>query len=219
MKTIKDIPLLPGHKLDGHISEFRATRGDFFVKLHRELGDIGRMRFFRLEALSVASPELAHQVLVEKAKSFEKTLAVKMTFYPFAGKGLFTSDGDLWKRQRKLLAPLFNPGVVRGYAGAMNDVIARYLDTWKDGDVIDAGREMTRITMAVVGKILFDSDTFDDADEVGAAIQTVFDYLTDQGASVSIIARATIGVALLHLGVLPTWGEELRQQAMHLLGT
>lgn len=219
MKAIQDIPLLSGRKFDGHVSEFRATRGDFFVRLHRELGEAGRMRFFNVEALSVASPELIHQVLVEKAKSFEKTLAIRLAFYPLAGNGLFTNEGEPWKRQRKLLSPLFNPAVVRGYAPVMNEVIARYLDTWKDGEVIDAGREMIRITMAVVGKVLFDSDTFDDADELGAAIQVVFGYLAEQGGSLSLIARSTIGIQLLELGALPAWAEKLRKDALIMLGS
>jgi cytochrome P450 len=219
MNALQDIPLLPGARWNGHLGEFRDTRGDFFVRIHRELGEIGRINLLNVEGISVASPELIHEILVEKAKVFEKTLAIRLAFYPFAGKGLFTSEGALWRRQRKLLAPLFNPGVVRGYAGPMNEIIGRYLDTWKDGDVIDAGREMTRITMAVVGKILFDSDTFDDADELGAAIQKVFGSITDIGGTSSLVARATLGLQLLRLGALPPWGEKARERAIELLGT
>lgn len=219
MKTVKDIPLLPGANFTGHMSEVRDTRGDFFVRIHRELGDIGRIKLFALDGVSIASPELIHQVLVEKAKSFEKTLAIKIAFYPTVGKGLFTSEGELWKRQRKLLAPLFNPAVVRGYAGVMNEVIARHLDAWKDGDVIDASVEMTRITMAVVGKVLFDSDKFDDADELGAAIQTVFGYITDISGTLGLVARAMAGNQLLKLGELPPWGEAMRERAMHLISS
>ncbi|MEZ4298967.1 MAG: cytochrome P450 [Polyangiaceae bacterium] len=217
MKTVRDIPLLRKQARESHASEFRRTRGELFVRLHRELGDIGRIRFFNIDCTSVASPELIHEVLVDNAKSFDKSLALKMAFYPLAGKGLFTSEGDLWKRQRKLLSPLFFPATVRSYAPLMNDVIARCLDTWRDGDVIDAGREMTRITMAVVGKVLFDSDTFDDADDLGAAIGEMFNYLTDMGASFSLVARATLGVQLLELGQLPPWADALRVRAIDKL--
>jgi cytochrome P450 len=217
MKSLHDIPMLSGQSFGGHAAEFRRLRGDFFLRMHAENGAASRLRFFNVEALSVASPELVHDVLVEKAKSFDKTLALKMAFYPLAGKGLFTSEGDLWKRQRKLIAPLFSPAAVKSYADAMNAVIDRYLDTWKDGDVIDAGREMTRITMAVVGKVLFDSDTFDDADELGAAIQVMFGHLTDQGASLALILRATAGVQLLELGELPAWADQLRARAIERL--
>lgn len=209
--------MLSGQRFDGHANEFRRTRGHFFLRMQAENGGISRLRFFNVEGLSVADPELLHDVFVERARAFEKSLALKMAFYPLAGKGLFTSEGDLWKRQRKLMAPLFSPAAVRGYADTMNAVISRYLDTWRDGEVIDAGREMTRITMAVVGKILFDSDTFDDADELGAAIQVMFHHLTDQGGSLALILRATAGVQLLELGQLPPWADKLRSDTIDWL--
>jgi cytochrome P450 len=214
MRSAQDIPYLSKRGGESHPAEFRRTRGDFFVRLHAELGDIGKMRLFNVTGVSVGSPELVHDLLVEKAKSFEKSLALKMAFHSLAGKGLFTNEGEPWKRQRKLISPLFFPGTVRGYGAVMNDVVARYLERWRDGDVIDASREMTRITMAVVGKVLFGSDTFDDADELGAAIQVVFGHLADQGASLRLIARATIGVQLLELGRLPPWADRLRTQAL-----
>lgn len=217
MRSHEDIPVLSSRSFDGHASEFRRVRAELFVRVHRELGDVGKIRFFHVPCVCLGSPELVHDLFVEKARSFQKSLALRMSFYPLAGKGLFTAEGDLWRRQRKLMAPLFSPAAVRGYAGVMNEVIDRYLDTWRDGDVIDANREMTRITMAVVGKILFDSDTFDDADELGAAIQTMFGYLTDQGASLALIARATAGVQLLELGALPAWADHLRERAIDKL--
>lgn len=214
MKSIQDIPLLSRPGGEGHAAEFRRTRGDMFVRLHRELGDIGKIRLFTIPCVSLGSPELLHDLFVERAKSFQKSLALRMAFFPLAGKGLFTSEGDLWKQQRKLISPLFVPAAVRGYAPMMNDVIARHLDRWRDGDVIDAGREMIRITMAVVGKVLFDADSFDDADEVGAAIQVLFAYLADQGGSLALVARATAGVQLLELGQLPPWADRLRDRAI-----
>jgi cytochrome P450 len=219
MRTVSELPHLSGEGFDGHAGEFRKTRGDFFVRLHKECGDMASVRFFNVRIVSVGSPELVHELFVEKGRSFEKSLALKMAFHALAGKGLFTSEGELWKRQRKLMAPLFHPAAVRGYAELMNEVIGRHLDAWRDGEVIDAAREMTRITMGVAGKVLFDSDAFDDADELGAAIQTMFGDLTDQGASLSLIARATAGGKLIELGELPPWADRLRDKVLDGLGS
>jgi len=217
MKTLRDIPVLSGQTWDGHSSEFRKSRGEIFLRIQRELGDIGAIRFFNVPIVVLSSPELVHEALIEKAKSFEKSLATKMMFYPFAGKGLFTSEGELWRRQRKLMAPLFHPGAVSGYASQMNAVITRCLDRWRDGEVIDVGKEMTRITMAVVGKVLFDADTSDEADEIGAAIRVMFDHLADQAGSLSIVLRATLAGALLDLGSLPPSADRLRSAAIDRL--
>jgi len=218
MKTVNDLPHLPGEGFDGHARKFQRLRGDLFVRLHAECGDLASLRFFNVRIVSISSPEIAHEIFIEHARSFEKTLALKMAFQPLAGKGLFTSEGDLWRRQRKLMAPLFHPTAVRGYGELMNEVIGRRLATWKDGEVIDAGREMMHIAMGVAGKVLFDSDAFDDADELGAAIQEMFAYVTAQGASVSLIARATVGIKLLDLGELPPWADRVRNRVVEQLG-
>lgn len=218
MKTVRDLPRLADERFDGHARQFRKVRSEIFVRLHEECGDLAAMRLFNLLFVSVGSPELAHELFVEKARSFEKTLAIKMAFQPLTGKSLFTTDGEVWKRQRKLMAPLFHPAAVRSYADMMNEVIERSLGAWKDGDIIDASREMTRITMAVAGKALFDSDSFDDADELGAAIQVMFGHVTEQAGSISLLARTMVGAKLLDLGPLPPWGEKLRERAVEGLG-
>jgi len=203
MKTVDDIPVLSGETLSGHSAEFRRTRGAIFRRVAEELGDIGRIRFFGAPIVIVCSPELVHETLVEKQRSFEKSFATRIMFYPFAGRGLFTAEGEHWRRQRKLMSPLFHPAAIRGYATTMNEVIARCLSTWKDGEVIDAGREMTRITMAVAGKILFDTDTLDESDELSDSVRAMFEYISDGSGSLSLVVRAMLSGALRDLGALP----------------
>lgn len=93
------------------------------MRAHAALGDVGQFHLLHVPVVSIVSPPLLHELFVEKARSFEKTLALRVAFYPLAGDGLFTSEGDLWRTQRKLMAPFFHPGAVKGYADAMNDVI------------------------------------------------------------------------------------------------
>lgn len=208
--------MLSGRGYDGHASQFRRERGELFVRLHEELGDAGVFRIFGFPLLSLASPELIHEVFIEKARLFEKSLALRIAFYPLAGTGLFTAEGDLWRTQRRRMAPLFHPAPVKTYESAMTDVIDRCMSTWRDGDVIDAGKEMTRITMAVVGKVLFDAETFDEADEIGAAITVMFNYLADMGGSLSLTLRAAGLSLLLGLDDLPEWAVRARERIVDL---
>lgn len=197
MKTISDIPVLPGGGWDGHAGEFRRGRGAIFLRVLREVGDLAAIRFFNVPIVVVSSPELVHEAFVERARSTQKSLATRIMFYPFAGNGLFTAEGDLWRRQRRLMAPLFHPGAVRGYAPQMNAVITQRLDAWRDGEVIDMGVEMTRITMSVVGKVLFDADRLEEAEAISSAVRTMFEHLNDESGSLSIIVRSLLAGLLL----------------------
>src|SRR5690606_6254550 len=70
------------------------------------------------------------------------------------GHGLLTSEGELWKRQRKLMAQAFTPRRIRDYGETMVAVTDRSL-SWRDGETINLHAEMGRITMAVVAAVLF----------------------------------------------------------------
>ena len=217
MKNIEDLPLLSGSTWNGHASEFQRAPTDLFVRAQKEVGDIGTFKLFHFAAVMVFAPELVHELLVEKPKHLFKSLALKIMFYPMAGRGLFTNDGDHWRRQRKLIAPLFHPPAIRGYAVMMNDVITRCLDTWKDGEVIDAGREMTRITMGVAAKTLFDADTLDESDDISDAIHAMFNYITDQTGSVSVTTRAILSGILLETTDLSPRVAKIRDRVVEAL--
>ena len=81
-----------------------------------------------------SSPSAAHEVLVENARSFEKTPGLRLLLYYLAGDGLFTSEGDLWRRQRRLMAPLFQPHAITQYTACMHDTALRCARAWRDGD-------------------------------------------------------------------------------------
>ena len=63
MKTIRDIPVLPGGGWDGHAGEFRRSRGAIFLRAIREGGDLCAIRFFNVPILVISSPELVHEFL------------------------------------------------------------------------------------------------------------------------------------------------------------
>src|SRR5690606_36625478 len=68
--------------------------------------------------------------------------------------GLLTSDGELWKRQRKLMAQAFTPKRVAEYAGTMVRVTDGALASWRHGQEINLHQEMSRITMEIVADVL-----------------------------------------------------------------
>ena len=95
------------------------------------------------------------------------------------GLGLVTSEGALWRRQRKLVAHAFTPKRIRGYADAMVAATHRSLDGWADGDTIVIHQAMAELTLDVVGRTLFDADVRGTASEVGEALHVISAFYTD----------------------------------------
>lgn len=142
-----------------------------------------RGRILHLPLALPAHPDACHEVLVTKAKSFEKSPGLRVLLHDLAGQGLFTSEGELWRRQRKLMAPIFTPAALAQFAAAMRDTAERSADAMTPGQAIDLAHETTRIAMTVVGSALFGVDTFDEADALGAALTTALGWVNGSLAS------------------------------------
>jgi cytochrome P450 len=157
--SASDIPLLPDIGLLGHT---RMLRNDPIAFLRRlsEAGGLFRMRLLDKLVVVVTDPELVQEALVERAASLEKSSLTRYLLYPLAGEGLFTSRGELWRRQRRLMAPIFPPGKIAHFAESMVACAQRGADTWRDGETVDVARQTARIAMSIAGKTLFDADTF-----------------------------------------------------------
>lgn len=217
-EPFKSIPLLPGATLTGHASEFNKDNLTLFRRVAQTERDLNRLTLFGLPAVVVSGPSALHEVLVEKWRSFGKHVGIRILLYPLAGKGLFTSDGDLWRRQRKLMAPLFQPAYLEKYAEGMVDCLQRWFNGLRDGDVIDVGHETTRLTMNIVAHALFDADTDGDARSLGQAVTTVLEDLTRQAGTGGLIAKIGVASALEDLeGRLPAVLEPVRAAALDVL--
>jgi cytochrome P450 len=190
MSRFADAPLLEGARpFVGHMPAIK----DDLLALLRAIGelrtDLVRIGAPGAEVGVVTSPDGLHDLLVAKAKSFEKSPVLKAALEPLAGQGLFTSDGELWRRQRRLMAPLFQPERLGEYAGTMREAAARAADDLADGATINVLRETTRIAMGVAGKTLFDADTFADADAIGAAITAGLEWVNEETSSLALLLQ------------------------------
>jgi cytochrome P450 len=105
------------------------------------------------------------------------------------GLGLLTSDGELWKRQRKLMAQAFTPKRIRDYGETMVAVTDRCLDL-HEGQIIDLHAEIGRITMEIVAAVLFGAEVSDEqVATVGATMRTLNNYYANSPEAVLMLPR------------------------------
>jgi cytochrome P450 len=151
---------------------FRRRPLRFLTNLAKTYGDVahfampaGRHFFF------INHPDHIRDLLVTSNRKFQKSLILQRT-KRVLGEGLLTSEGELHLRQRRLSQPAFHRQRIAGYANTMVDYTARMRDQWRDGSVLDVHHEMMRLTLAIVGKTLFDADVESDAKDIGEAVAT-----------------------------------------------
>lgn len=129
-------------------------------------------RLLERSAVFVSTPELAHEVLVSQAESFVKGLTYDL-LRPMVGCGLLTSEDELHRRQRHLMAPTFAARRIASYADAMSAITERTAEAWADDAEVDVVEQMMRLTLAVVSKTLLDTDTRGDSERVADAVSAL----------------------------------------------
>jgi cytochrome P450 len=148
---------------------FRRDPLKFLTRLAREHGDIVPFRMGPQHALLLNYPDLIKDALVTRADCFHKGRALQRS-KRLLGEGLLTSEGEHHRRQRRLAQPAFHRKRIESYGAVMVDYAARDSERWRDGETLDVSHEMMRLTLAIVGKTLFDADVESDTDEIGNAL-------------------------------------------------
>ena len=146
----------------------------FFQKLATQYGDISYFRLGPQQAFFLNHPDYIKHVLVTDHQNFIKGLALQRA-RRLLGEGLLTSEGEFHRRQRRLAQPTFHRARIASYANVMTDYAAQVRERWHDGETLDISAEMMRLTLAIVGKTLFDANVESDAQEVGEAMNVVMD--------------------------------------------
>ena len=166
-----------GHLLLGSLREVQREPLELLRAGFREYGDIVGYRFGATRGLLLAHPDHIRHVLHDNYRNYDKNNVDYAMLRRLLGDGLLTSDGAFWRRQRRLIAPMFHRQRVAGFCSLMVDSTLEMLERWEDlaqsGASFDAAAEMTRLTLTIVAKALFSADLSDDAEVIGAALTEV----------------------------------------------
>jgi cytochrome P450 len=177
-------PRPPGprpHFLIGNMPLASRDPLEIFAKWAREYGDIFYYRAAWIHVYFLNRPDLIDLVLVRNHANLRKDHVVQKSRW-FFGNGLLTSEGEEWKRQRRLTQPAFYRERIVSYAGIMTDYTEQTLANWQDGATLDVHQEMMNLTLRIVVRTLFGVET-EKIGEISAALNTMM--------------RSTAGVRLL----------------------
>ncbi len=161
----------------GHVLSYARDPLRFFERASK-LGPLARVDFLGIHAVMVNDPDLIEAICVTQNRQFKKDRFAQ-DLQRVLGTGLLTSDGDFWRRQRRLAQPAFHRDRIAGYGQTMIDLTLATMDRWRDGDERDAHTDMMALTLDIVGKTLFGADVGARAKEIGECLADVSDRYAD----------------------------------------
>jgi len=146
--------------------------------LARKHGDLVRLKMLGKWWFIVSHPDDIERILVKDARIMQRDAGIEIV-RRVLGHGLLTSEGELWKRQRKLMSQAFTPKRIADYATSMVRVTDVALRRWRDGATANVHQEMSRLTMEVVADVLFGANMGPaDVEAVGSAMEVANEFFS-----------------------------------------
>ena len=146
----------------------------FFSNMAQQYGDLAYLRMAGEHLFVASNPAVIRDVLVTHNQNFHKSRGLERIKI-LLGEGLLTSEDAFHLRQRRLMQPAFHRERIAAYASTMVSYADRVRRAWTPGTTLDVAREMSRLTLLIVGKTLFDADVESQARDVGEAMSGLMD--------------------------------------------
>jgi cytochrome P450 len=109
----------------------------------------------------VHHPDDVKRVLVSNHRNYTKGMGLDRVKI-LLGKGLMTSEGDLWKRQRYMMQPFFHRRVITEFAQTLEKANDRFIARWEAlaarGEPVNITDEMSELTLDIVLRSIFGRD-------------------------------------------------------------
>ncbi|NUQ75647.1 MAG: cytochrome P450 [Polyangiaceae bacterium] len=195
---------MPGPPFVGNTLRLLRAPLEFTLACARACGDVADMNVRLMTIYLVSHPDLIEQVLVTKAKIFKKDVGTR-SLRQVLGEGLLTSEGEFWKRQRRLAQPGFHRERVAAYGAVMVEHTERMLASWGGGGARNLHEDMMGLTREIVAKTLFDADVRSEGRHIDEAFQAIVQRFQDAPPGVPVV------------GALPTEGKRRFERALRTL--
>ena len=155
--------------------------------------DIIDQRILWRRMFVINEPEAIRHIVLDNAANYTKSEVGRRLLEPGLGRGLLTSEGETWRRHRRIMAPSFDPRSVAGYAPVMTEVTQRLLAKWdalKEPREVDVAVAMMHATLHIISRAMFSSDSDEIVDIVEDGVNRY---------------QTTVRPSLLDLLHIPQW--------------
>jgi cytochrome P450 len=147
----------------------------------RDFGDIVYIPLtFGQSRILINHPDLIEQVLVLQHNKFHKTALARAATEKLLGNGLLNSEGEFWRRQRRLAQPAFQKSRVNEYAATIIEHALAHTARWQEGEEREMSEEMSRLACGIAVKTLFGVDVGPEAERIGENLTFLMRFQMDR---------------------------------------
>lgn len=157
-------------------SEMRALKEDqlgFMQRVAREQGGVAHLKVLWYDLFVISEPDVIRELLIKHPHQLHRDPFSANVLGRFLGNGILMTEGESWKRQRKLMQPAFHALRIRQYTGTMATYAREMVETWRTGDVRAIDQELTQLTLRIIAKTMYDVDLAEQTAEIGRLMKEI----------------------------------------------
>jgi cytochrome P450 len=161
-----------------------------FDDISDQFGDISMVRLGPRRLIVFRSAEGARHVLVTAQDRYPKAENFKL-LARVLGRGLVTSEGEVWRKSRRMVQPLFAKRHLGAYADHMSAAAAAALERWEAGwpadHRVDIDKEILHVGLDTVGRALVTHDFGDNAVALEQALAAALDEIGEMSGHPGVL--------------------------------
>ena len=177
------IHVITGRELLPQLPRIQSDTLGFIMDATRRYGELVHFDLGMTHAYLVNQPDAIKHILLDNHRNYTKDTIQYNALATITGRGLLTSDGELWFRNRRLEQPAFSRSRLLTLDEVVVPAVHAMLERWQvaAGGVqpvmLDVDDAMMQVTLEVVGKALFGIDLSRDARSLTGAVLTCLDHI------------------------------------------
>ena len=114
--------------------------------------------------------------MVENAKNYKMAKIRQLLLRPILRDGLLTAEGNVWKRSRKAMAPVFAPRHINGFTRSMRQVSEDFIKRYENNDApFDMAHHMTELTFNILAETLFSTEISGELNDFTEQLERLFE--------------------------------------------
>jgi cytochrome P450 len=162
-RSVSALPGPRGLPLIGMLHRWKASRAHLLLEdWAREYGPIYRLKLGPLPMVVISDAEAMMGLLRDRPLGFRRHFAVRPIFREMGLDGLFSAEGDDWRRQRPLVMRALDPAHLKRFfpviVTATERLQARWMASAATGVPVDVRADLTRYTVDVTCSLAFGAD-------------------------------------------------------------
>ncbi|RWB57630.1 cytochrome P450 [Mesorhizobium sp.] len=122
-------------------------------------------------------PGLIRHVLIDNARNYKMATVRQLILRPILRDGLLTAEGEVWKRSRKAMAPMFTPRHIFGFAEPMLKRALEFVTRYEAGGTTDVARDMTMLTYDILAETLFSGEIAGEQGSFAKEVDRLFETM------------------------------------------